>query len=254
MHVITYIILFFSTGFHFIGAQPANIARVVLIPFGKSKSIECDGKYGGSYQWTGHDFTIILPPNCADGTVTITVEAYLPSGALENCFVSAVFFVHTNIKVFKKSITIQFPHWLNIKSETDKANLCFINIAQNRAFEVKKGSFEVGKSSGSIDVTEVCQISICNNFGSKCFTLVKAQHYQSELVGFPLYNGMSMLLKSDEGNTSKSITEYKYLDILLLPEYDKKWGIYCIAIDNPTYLQVQFKYMCTYVQPYINML
>ena len=234
-----------------------------MIPVGESAVIHCDGKYGGSYHWKGHDFTITLPPDCADGTVPVTLEAYLPISTEKHCFVSAVFAVRANTKRFKKSASIQFPHWVNIKSEADKETLYFLIIHNNNGYEVQKGSFEIGEQSGSIEIqfSEVCHIFICKKFAMTYFTFVKAgRGIQSELMRMLSYSVGPILLNYEERSTTTAMSEpaeYNYLDMLLLPEYhDRKWGIYCIALDNPTYLQVTLGYItvcmhiCTYSHMY----
>ena len=65
------------------------------------------------------------------------------------------------------------------------------------------------------------------------------------------------LVNLEEGYATEATgeaIENKYLDLLVLPAegHNEKWGIYCIALDNPTYLQVMFNYKairmyCTYI-------
>lgn len=183
------------------------------------------------------------------------MEAYLPISTEEHCFVSAVFAIRANIKMFKKSVFVRFPHWVNIKSERDKEKLCFLMLYDNH-HEVQKGSFEIGEPSGSIEVSEVCHIVICKKIGMTYFTFVKAgRSSQSELMRIPLYQVGLIKFNDEDRSTTTSMSEpaeYNYLDMLLLPEhYDRKWGIYCIALDNPTYLQVTLGCICNYT--YANM-
>ena len=227
-----------------------------MIPVGKPEEIQCDGKYGGFYHWKGHDFAITLPPDCANGIVTITLKAYLPISTQEHCFVSAVFAVCAGTKLFKKSVSIQFPHWVNIKSEADKEKLYFliIHIRDCRSsYDIQKGSFEIGEPSGSIEIeiSEICHIFIFKKFAKAYFTFVEAGlSIQSELIRILSHITINILLDVEERSTTTAMSEaveYSYLDMLLLPEnHDRKWGIYCIAIDNPTYLQVTLGCLCNY--------
>ena len=223
-----------------------------MIPVGHSK-VECDGKRGGSYQWLGHDFGITLPPDCADGTGAITIEAYLPSSTQSHCLASAVFQIITDIKEFKKPITLSFPHWVNIQSEKDKEMLQFL-VFQKRSpygisYGLSKGSFKVEESLGSIEVSEVVLlICICKKLPAAAtfaFSIAESltdQILKSCKTGF---NTPQTLVNSEEDEVTG---ENKYLDLLVLPAegHDEKWGMYCIALDNPTYLQVMFIY--TYIR------
>ena len=46
----------------------------------------------------GHDFSLTLPPDCANGKVNIVLDAYLPSSTGVHCLVSAVFVVKPNVQ------------------------------------------------------------------------------------------------------------------------------------------------------------
>ena len=228
-----------------------------MIPVGHSE-INCDGKIGGSYLWKGHDFGIMLPPDCADGAVNITLEAYLPSSTQKHCLASAVFEISTNVKQFKKPITLTFPHWVNIKSDTDKEKLCFLVFQSypyyTISYEIQKGSFQVGESLGSIEVSDVRLICICKKFAAAHFTFTKNEYFQFHtdqiLRSYQTDFVTRELVNFEEGYTTEAAgetTENKYLDLLVLPEgHDEKWGIYCIALDNPTHLQVMFNYIRSY--------
>ena len=215
---------------------------MTLIQVGQSENVKCDGKLGGSYLWKGHDFLIILPPDCADGTVVITLKSYLPSSTQEQCVVSALFDVTTNIKKFKKPVTIRFPHCVNIKSEKDKEKLWFLILHDDESYEIKKGYFEVEKPFGSIELTEFCilcnilpsPISVC--LGPLIWYIHGLRQSQN-IIGTPL--------NLEEGQSSETSTKkitIKYLDLLILPEDHKEiknWhGTYCIIRDSPTYWQV----------------
>ena len=244
-------------------------STITLIPVGDSEKVDCNGKFGGSYLWEGHDFTIMLPPDCADGNVNITLEAYLPSSTQEHGLVSAVFNITTNIKRFKKPITIRFPHWVNVKSGQDHKTLHFL-ICHNDSCEIKTGYFENEKTFGSIDLSEFCFICIGDlatagkvfltavkdlatagtDLVTAGFTFIKT-YYQSSTPQItpssPSQNVITVTTLSnlEEGLiTTESTTktsDKKYLDLLVLPEdHHEKWGIYCIVLDNPTYLQVMF--------------
>ena len=228
-----------------------------MIPVGNS-DIQCDGKRGGSYLWKGHNFGITLPPDCADETVKITLMAHLPGSTQDHCLASAVFEITTNVKQFKKPITLSFPHWINIKSETDKEKLQFL-VFQSRSsygisYKLLKGSFEVGESLGSIEVSEaVLLISICKNFAAARFTFSEAESFHTDqiLKSFRTgFNTPQALVNFEEDKATGEAIENKYLDLLVLPadDHDEKWGMYCIALDNPTYLQVMFNY--TYLRSY----
>ena len=227
----------------------ATAFKIILIPIGDSKISSCDGKNGGSYIWKGHDFEITLPPDCADGAVNITLKAYLPSSTQKHCLASVVFEITTDVKQFKKPLTLSFPHWVNIKSETDKEKLCFLVFQRLSFGDFQKGSFVVGESFGSIKVSEVCLICICKKFAAARFIFTKHEYFQFHtdqiLSSFgPDFVTQQPLVNLEEGYTTEAsgkATENKYLDLLVLPDgHDEKWGIYCIALDNPTYLQVMF--------------
>ena len=236
-----------------------------MIPVGHSEKIHCDGKIGGSYLWKGHDFGITLPPDCADGAVNITLEAYLPSSTQKHCFASAVFEITTDGKRFQKPITLSFPHWINIKSDADKEKLCFLVFHRSHpypyrmSYEIPKVSYEIGESLGSIEVSDICLISICKKFAAARFAFTKSEYFQfhtDQIVRSYKTDFMTQaIVNLEEGYTTESTgetTENKYLDLLVLPEdHDEKWGIYCIALDNPTYLQVMFNYIRVYIRNYI---
>ena len=224
----------------------------MLIPVGDSK-VQCDGQRGGSYQWLGHDFGITLPPDCADGTVTITLKAYLPSSTQNHCLASAVFGITTNVKQFKKPISLSFPHWIDIKSETDKERLHFLVFKRRDSYGISydylKGSFEVKKSLGSIEVLEVVLlISICKKTAAASFTFLDPVFHIDRILK-PYRTGFETpeaLVNFEADRATGEAIKNKYLDLLILPaeSHDEKWGMYCIALDNPTYLQVQIR---TYV-------
>ena len=171
IHTYIYIYIYYV---HF----SATLFEINLIPVGHSE-LNCDGRIGGSYLWKGHDFGITLPPDCADGTVNIALKAYLPCSTQEHCLASAVFGITTNVKQFNKPITLSFPHWVNIKSEKDKKKLQFLVFLSNSYGIIdgvpigitQEGSFEVGKSFGSTEVSKVVLlISICKKFVAARFT------------------------------------------------------------------------------------
>ena len=210
--------------------------------------------------WKGHDFGITLPPYFADGTVNISIGAYLPGSTQSHCLASAVFEITTNVEQFKKAVTLSFPHWVNIKSETDKEKLQFL-VFQRRSYGtsygLSKGCFEVGESLASIEVSEVVLlICICKKFAAASFAFSKAEnfHFHTDqiLKSYKMvFKTPQALVNFEEGyptETTGESTEDKYLDLLILPAegHDEKWGMYCIALDNPTYLQVHM-YICTYL-------
>ena len=239
-------------------------SKAFLIPVGHTENIQCNGKDGGSYLWKGHDFEMILPPGCADGTVNISLQAYLPSSPQKHCLASAMFEITTNVEEFKKPITLKLPHWANIKSEKDKEKLCFLICWQKnylhravKIHEVQKGSFEVGESLGCIDVSKVHQICICKKFAAAKFEFRKADyqfHDDLGLTSFETDDRVEIMMNWHTAEVDTAETwrtgfsslrdeetiENKYLDMLFLPDHHK-WAIYCIALDNPTYLQVIFK-------------
>ena len=220
---------------------------MALIQVGHSEKVKCNGKHGGSYLWKGHDFILTLPPDCADGTVAITLKSYLPSSTQEHCLVSAVFDVTTNIEKFKKPVTIRFPHCANIISEKDKEKLCFLILhKKGLTYEFKKGYFETEKPFGSIEVTEFCKLSIFLRYfmlpilfrlGPLTWLIPGLSHSQN-VIETPSNLG--------EGCISEASTEkisIKYLDLLILPKLHNEirdWhGTYCIIRDSiPTYWQV----------------
>ena len=206
--------------------------EVSLTPLGKPEDIKCDGKCGGSYLWKRHGFAIILPPDCADGTVNATIQAYLPISIKEHPFVSAVFGMATNVEEFKKPITLRFPHCVNVKSEDDKEKLSFL-VLHNDSYKFKKGYFEIGESVGSIELTNFCKVCI---FGyiispfSSCFDSTICL----------VVSGLKCIIESLE--KIKGEIDKRCLDLLILPKSHteiRDWhGTYCIIWDVPTYLQV----------------
>ena len=144
--------------------------------------------------------------------------------------------------MFRKSVFVHFPHWVNIKSEREKEKLYFLMLYDDRC-DVQKGSFGTGEPFGSTEISEVCHILICKKCTMTYFTFVKAgQSSQSELMKIPSYRVGPIRFSDEYRSTTSAMSEpaeYNYLDMLLLPEHhDRKWGIYCSALDNPTYLQV----------------
>ena len=239
--------LLYRNAHSFTDLEP-TITQIVLIPVGQQEKIECNGKSGGIFQWKGHDFSITLPPDCANGKVNIFLDAYLPSSMGAHCLVSPVFVVNPNVK-FKKPITISFPHWINVKSEKDKESLNFLVFRNNNnnLGEIKQGSFEIGESFGSTKISEFCLISITKDFATSSLCSMKAQccllDNSRDKGSFQIHIVTRILLNTEQRLTteaSSEITEKNYVDILVLPEchHDERWRIYCIAIDNPTYLQV----------------
>ena len=217
-----------------------------LVPVGDSAKVECDGKYGGSYLWEGHGFTLILPPDCADGTVTVNLRAYLPCSTLKHGFVSAVFDITTNIKKFKKPITIRFPHCVNIRSKRNTENLQFI-ILHNNSYKFRNGYFEIGERYGSIELTNFCKLGIhemiksiynytVSSF-SRVFTSGLSQSQNATVLPSNMEDGCSNVT-SDEAESNNR----KYLELLILPKShneDSNWnGTYCIVQDIDTFMQV----------------
>ena len=210
-----------------------------MIAVGHSEKIDCDGKYGGSYLWKGHDFAIELPPGCADDTVTITLEASLPSSTQEHCLLSAVFDVTTNVETLKKPVTVHVPHCVNIKSEQDKERLCFL-ILHKDSRELEKGNFEIGKSFGSVELTKFSKVTILDYF------LLPFSTCLAPLSSFITTNSVESQAVMKEKHTSganvKKINK-RYLDLLILPESHSEmnnWhGTYCVIQDIPTYWQVK---------------
>ena len=235
-----------------------NVAKMFLIPVGSSEKIECDGRCGGSYLWEGHNFAVLLPPGCADENFTINLQAYLPSSTQEHCLVSAVFDVTTNIEKFKKPITVRFPHCIKIRSEKDKEKLRFV-IFHGDSYEFKKGHFETGESFGSIEIEKFSKLSISEITGT-IFTYLTSplQFWITSLNSthsLPQPHNVAMIESSlKEGYTSEINAERNtkiYVDFLILPKcHEEKidWhGIYCIAQDIPTYWQVNWLTINTYV-------
>lgn len=228
-------------------AIPPTEIKVFLVPVGDSAEIECDGKNGGSYLWEEHNFAIILPPDCADETVTVTLRAYLPSSALKHGFVSAVFGIITNIKKFKKPITIRFPHCVSVKSKHDKENLQFI-ILHNNSYEFRNGYFEIGEIYGSIDLTSFSKLSIhavANTVYS--YTILPLSNYISSLISasglFQSHNTTITPSNMEDGHSNEAESKNrKYLELLILPKsYNEvsNWiGIYCIVQDIDTFVKV----------------
>ena len=231
-----------------VAISPTEI-KVFLVPVGDLAEIECNGKCGGSFLWEGHDFAIILPPDCADGTVTVTLKAYLPSSTQKHGFVSAVFGITTNIKKFKKPITIRFPHCVNIESKRDKENLQFV-ILHNDSCEFRNGYFEIGEKYGSIVVTNFCKLGIIDTIYN--YTISSLSSFTSRLFtsgSSPSHNATIILLNMEDGHSNVMSDEAesnnrKYLELLILPEFHNKasnWnGSYCIVQDIHTFVQVLY--------------
>ena len=214
----------------------------------------CNEKYGGFFLWKGHNFEVLLPPDCADNAVSITLSAYLPSCTQNHCLASAVFKISTNVEVFKKPITVRFPHWVNIKSEKDIEKLGFlifrkryhnIQVPQNYLCEVQKGFFEVGESFGSVEVSEVCLICIYKRITAAHFAFAENECFKLHTDDAILrtfqaaFVTQEPLVNLEEGFAIEATAENQYLDLLILPKgHTEKWGVYCITLDNPTYLQV----------------
>ena len=228
----------------FVAISPTEI-KVFLVPVGDLAEVECDGKCGGSFLWEGHDFAIILPPDCADETVTITLRAYLPSGTQKHGFVSAVFGITTNIKKFKKSITVRFPHCVNIKSKRDIENLQFV-ILHNNSYEFRNGYFEIGERYGSIVVTNFCKLGIFDTIYdytisplSRLFTSGSSSSHNVTIILSNMEDGHSNVM-SDEAESNNR----KYLELLILPKSHNEasnWnGSYCIVQDIHTFVQVLY--------------
>ena len=177
----------------------------------------------------------MLPPDCANGTVNVTIQAYLPISTQEHPIVSAVFGITANIKQLEKPITLRLPHCVNVKSEDDKKMLSFLLLyTDSHTFE--KGCFEIGESVGSIDLTNFCKVCIFGYtvsplsecFGSATFLTVSSLKCTIDTTE---------IIKGEQEKIDKSC-----LDLLILPESHtekKDWhGTYCIIWDIPTYLQV----------------
>ena len=207
-----------------------------MIAIGHTEKIDCDAKYGGSYQWKGHGFTIMLPPGCADETVTVTLGAYLPSSTQEHCLLSAVFDVTTSIETFNEPVTVRIPHCANITCEEDKERLRFL-ILEKDTHEFKKGYFEIGKSFGSIELTKFCYMSIVS-FPFSClpFSCLPSIFPQSQPV-----NDENSMQPSGKANVKK--IDKKYLDVLILPkslDENSMWfGKYLVIPDIFTYWKVK---------------
>ena len=215
---------------------------VGLIAVGPSEKIDCDGKYGGSYLWKGHDFALVLPPDCADDTVTITLEASLPCSTQEHCLLSAVFDVTTNVKTLKKPVTVHVPHCVNIKSEQDIDRLYFL-ILHKDSRELKKGYFEIGKSFGSVELTEFSKVTILDYLllpFSTCLAPLSS-FITTNSVESQAATNVNLKEKRTSDASVKKINK-RYLDLLILPkshhEMNNWHGTYCVIQDIPTYWQV----------------
>ena len=206
-----------------------------MIAIGHTEKIDCDAKYGGSYQWKGHDFTIMLPPGFADETVTVTLGAYLLSSTQEHCLLSAVFDVTTSIQTFKEPVTVHIPHCANITCEEDKERLRFL-ILDKDSHEFKKGYFEIGKSFGSIELTKCCKLTIVDYIFfpfSSCLRSVFPQ----------LLPVIDEYLTQSSGKANVRKINKKYLDVLILPksldEISMWYGMYFVIQDISTYWEVK---------------
>ena len=214
-----------------------------MIPVGKSVEQNCDGKRGGSYLWKTHGFAMMLPPDCADGTVNVSIEAYLPSSTKEHPFVSAVFGINASIENFKKTVTLRFPHCVRIKSKRDKEKLSILHL-HNNSFQPKSECFEVGESVISIKLTNLCKVYIGGCFASFSPISLVAPDLKLDID-----------LKLPENRQEK--IDKSCLDILVLPKSHtekRDWlGTYSIIWDIPTYLQVNshVTYIHTHIYTYI---
>ena len=223
---------------------PATMTQIILVPIGHKEEIKCDGKYGGSYHWKGHDFKIKLPPDCSDEIVTFTLESYLPNVTQEHRLVSAVFDITSNVNKFKKPVTISFPHWVHVKS-TSTNNFHFL-VCHNNSYEMMKGCFEGEKSLGSIKLSKPCLLCICKGLITAGFSYVKScfqLHTHQITTSIQSQSVIAMPSSLEEKVTADTNSETpaikQYLDVLIVPAHpNHNWRIYCIAVDNPTYLQV----------------
>ena len=214
--------------------------NVGLIAIGHSEKIDCDGNYGGSYQWKGHDLSIMLPPGCADETVTVTLDAYLPSSTQDHSLLSAVFDVTTSIEKFKKPVTVHIPHCANITSEEDKERLRFL-VVHKDSHEYKKGYFEIGKSFGSVELDNFSFLTIVDMFLSS-FLDPLSSFNTSGLAESQAVTDVNLKKRHAIGASVKKISK-RYMDILILPkshnEMSDNWnGKYCVIQDISTCWQV----------------
>ena len=190
-----------------------------------------------------------MPPGCADETVTVTLEAYLPSSTQEHCILSAVFDVTTSVETLKKPVTLHIPHCVNIKSEEDKERLRFL-ILHKDSHEFKKGYFKIGKSFGSVELDKFSKAMIVDIF-SPCLDQVYF------FVTSFLKASTDVKLKEEyTGEASVKEISKRYLDLLILPKSAKEicetWhGKYCIIQDIPTYWQVSKVMDTVYIDCYL---
>ena len=178
----------------------------------------------------------MLPPGCADETVTITLDAYLPSNTQKHSLLSAVFDITTNVETFKKPLTVHIPHCANIKSEEDKDRMYFLVMYEN-SHEFKKGCFEIGKSFGSVKLNKFGMVVILDGLLSAYLDplslFISSGVAQSQAVIDPN-------LKEKHRSGANVKIKKKYLDLLILPKsHEENWfGKYCIIQDISTYWQV----------------
>ena len=170
----------------------------------------------------------MLPPGCADGTVNVTIKAYLPTSTQEHPIVSAVFGITTNINNFKKPITLRFPHCVTVKSEKDKEKLRFL-LLHHDTYRFNDGYFEVGESVGSIELNNFCKVCIFGACFASIISMVSPSNFTIE---------SSENIRGEQGKIDKNC-----LDLLILPKSHieiRDWhGTYCIIWDIPTYLPVR---------------
>ena len=124
--------------------------------------ISCDGESGGYFVWNDCGLEINFPPKCSQQQVQVTTNIFLP---IENevyrgvHIVSAVCQFNCNIKRFDKHFTVRLQHCVKLHSPEDCQKMRFI-VMQDDSNDVRYGSFEAGKSYGTVALDKFCRIFI----------------------------------------------------------------------------------------------
>ena len=124
--------------------------------------ISCDGESGGCFVWNDCGLEINFPPKCSQQQVQVTTNIFLP---IKNevypgvHIVSAVCRFNCNIKRFDKQFSLRLQHCIKLQSPEDCQKMRFI-VMQDGSNDVKYGSFEAGKSYGTVALNKFCHIFI----------------------------------------------------------------------------------------------
>ena len=146
-----------------IGACSHSVS-VYTTPIDGPCEIHCNGETGGIYYLHNHELKLYFPPKCSKQNIKIVIHVYLSDKnpikqGLQ--IASAVFKFQSNVKIFDKAVTLRIPHYIKIKSDQDKQNMCFVVQRGNNEPDIRRdGHFPIKKSHGSLKITQFCKIHI----------------------------------------------------------------------------------------------